>query len=439
MKSFRPIAPDTLNHLLDATAVIQRALGAAGLRPAGAGSRHTAPGAGCRALRDIDGVRLPAEAPASSEAAAGCAPVVPAAPTALPAANDPLAAMRASLAHLPGLAGLADTLAGFVSPPAGGADSLPPLDWQAFMPTVPGRPASPEPDAPLPDGACFLEGVYTGAAGSQSYKLYVPASLPAGEARPLLVMLHGCTQDADDFAAGTRMNALAEEARCFVLYPVQAQGANLSKCWNWFRAEDQQRDQGEPALLAGLTRWILATYPVDARRVYVAGLSAGGAMAAILGTTHPDLYAAIGVHSGLAPGSAHDLLSAFTAMQGKGTPDSHTGRRSVPTIIFHGDRDATVHPRNGDQVMAHGTGRAANDDGDPSVATAASRGGRVAGGHAWTCTVQHDDEGRTRLEHWLIHGAGHAWAGGSARGSYTDPAGPDASREMLRFFAQHSL
>lgn len=443
MKPFRPIAPDTLNHLLGATAAIQRALGAAGLMPASAGSGPRTPPAAGRGLRDIEGVRLPADAPATGEVAAIVAPVVAPVVAAVaedaPAANDPQAAndplaavLRSSLAHLPGLAGLADTLAGLLPATAG---TPAPAHWQAFRP----MPAPAEAEVPLPEGARFLEGLHSGAAGSCQYKLYVPASLPAGEARPLLVMLHGCTQDADDFAAGTRMNALAEEARCFVLYPVQSRGANLSKCWNWFRAEDQQREQGEPALLAELTRRIIATHPVDARRVYVAGLSAGGAMAAVLGSTHPDLYAAIGVHSGLAPGAARDLPSAFMAMQGKGTPDSGSGRPGVPTIIFHGDRDTTVHPCNGEQMRVYGSGPAANDDGDPAATAGTIRSGRVSDGHAWTCTVQHDGDGRTRLEHWLIHGAGHAWAGGSASGSYTDPAGPDASREMLRFFAQHSL
>src|SRR5829696_1172596 len=215
-------------------------------------------------------------------------------------------------------------------------------------------PAVSRPAAPLPDGARFEERTYVNEAGSRSYKLYIPSGY-TGQALPLVVMLHGCTQSPDDFATGTRMNELAEEHTFLVAYPAQAQTANASKCWNWFSAADQQRDQGEPSLIAGITREIMRDFPVEAGRVYVAGLSAGGAAAAVMGATYPDLYAAIGVHSGLACGAAKDLPSAFSAMRQGGSPPQAL-RPLLPTIVFHGDRDNTVSPLNGDQVIAQSKG-----------------------------------------------------------------------------------
>jgi poly(hydroxyalkanoate) depolymerase family esterase len=275
----------------------------------------------------------------------------------------------------------------------------------------------------------FISASYGNHAGTRPYKLYIPTGY-AGEPLPMIVMLHGCTQTPDDFAAGTRMNALAEERGCFVLYPAQTRAANRSRCWNWFKRADQRRDKGEPAILAGMTRECMSRYAIDPRRVYVAGLSAGGAMAAVLAAAYPDLYAAVGVHSGLAVGSAHDVQSAFAAMQG--TPAARSAVRkgscgAIPVIVFHGDRDSTVHPHNGERVILQSA--------DPAAASSVEQG-QVPGGHAYTRTVHRDATGRVVLEHWLVHGAGHAWSGGSPSGSYTDPKGPDAARAMLRFFDQ---
>jgi poly(hydroxyalkanoate) depolymerase family esterase len=293
---------------------------------------------------------------------------------------------------------------------------------------------------PLPDGAEFRQGSYSNHAGSRTYKLYVPSGRQ-GQTLPLVVMLHGCTQSPDDFAAGTRMNTLAEEHGCLIAYPAQAASANPSKCWNWFEAKDQARDRGEPALIAGITRQIMRDYPVDPARVYVAGLSAGGAAAAIMAATYPDLYAAVGVHSGLAPGAAGDMPSAFAAMRNAAAPPhARAGRparseqgRVVPTIVFHGDQDRTVHPSNGDRVIAHA--RAAGPT--QLQPTATVQRARVASGRAYRRTLHADANSRPVHEQWVVHGAGHAWAGGSPAGSYTDPQGPDASREMLRFFLEH--
>jgi poly(hydroxyalkanoate) depolymerase family esterase len=287
---------------------------------------------------------------------------------------------------------------------------------------------------PMPAGARFMAGSFAAEAGSRAYKLYIP-STHCGEPVPLVVMLHGCTQSPDDFAAGTRMNSLAEEHGLLVLYPAQPSSANAQKCWNWFSPSDQRRDQGEPSLIAGMTRQVMREHAVDPQRVYVAGLSAGGAAAAIMGQNYPELYAAVGVHSGLACGAARDLPSAFAAMrQGAAIAPLRAGdaQRVIPTIVFHADRDTTVHPRNGDQVIAQSGADAAN-----GFRTETQRG-QVVGGHAYSRTVHANVAGTTVLEQWLIQGGGHAWSGGSPAGSYTDPRGPDASREMLRFFLERT-
>jgi poly(hydroxyalkanoate) depolymerase family esterase len=282
----------------------------------------------------------------------------------------------------------------------------------------------------VPKGGQFIAATYSNPAGSRAYKLYIPGGYH-GQALPLVVMLHGGGQSPDDFAAGTRMNAIAEEQTCLVVYPAQPSEANAAKCWNWFRPSDQQRGQGEPSLIAGITRQVMRDYSVDPRRVYIGGLSAGAAAAAVMGATYPDLYAAIGVHSGLASGAANDLPSALTVMQHGDLPASFGAgdMSAVPTIVFHGDRDSTVHPRNGDHVIAQKM--------TASLQKNVQRG-RVPGGHAYTRTIHTDASGRAILEHWEIHGAGHAWSGGSPAGSYTDPRGPDAAREMLRFFLEHA-
>jgi len=247
-----------------------------------------------------------------------------------------------------------------------------------------------------------------------------------------VVMLHGCTQDPDDFAAGTQMNALADRHGFVVAYPAQAANANGSRCWNWFRAQDQARDAGEPALIAGITREVAATHRIDERRIFVAGLSAGAAMAVVLGATYPDLYAAIGVHSGLPYASAHDVPSAFAAMQAgaRGIQRPTGSAPTVPTIIFHGDRDTTVKPCNADAIAAQVRAGCSPDiDLCATVHT-----GITADGQSFTRHVLADGTNPATVEQWILHGAGHAWSGGDARGSFTDPRGPDASAEMIRFF-----
>ncbi len=309
-----------------------------------------------------------------------------------------------------------------------------------------GRPVrQPSMDAAQVPAGTFDAFSYANRSGSRAYKLYVPAragALPP----PLVVMLHGCTQSADDFAAGTRMNRLAEEHGFLVVYPEQPSTANPSKCWNWFKAQDQARDAGEPSLIAGIASDVAARHGVDTRRIFVAGLSAGAAMAVILGEAYPELFAAVGAHSGLPYRSAHDIPSAMAAMKGgrsgiaglKTSPSPNAAPRArtaqaVPTIVFHGDRDHTVQQANGIEIAlqartAHAAAKAGGGLRD-SMACGTSPGGR-----RFSRTLHADAAGRTCVESWTVHGAGHAWAGGSESGSYTDARGPDASAEMVRFF-----
>lgn len=278
----------------------------------------------------------------------------------------------------------------------------------------------------------FLTRRFSHAAGTRAYKLYLPATR-AGAASdaplPLVVMLHGCTQSADDFAAGTQMNRLADTHGFLVVYPEQPAGANPSRCWNWFRAEDQVREGGEPALIAGIVQAVVADHAVDTRRIFVAGLSAGAAMAVILGETHPELFAAVGVHSGLPYRSASDIPSALATMKGRGMATPPPAGRGVPTIVFHGDRDHTVQQRNGERIVEQASQALGKQGLQVRTDTAA-----VPGGRRYTRTVHADAQGRPWIEWWTLHGAGHAWSGGHASGSYTDGTGPDASAEMLRFF-----
>jgi poly(hydroxyalkanoate) depolymerase family esterase len=278
------------------------------------------------------------------------------------------------------------------------------------------------PGGGVPEAGQVLDGEHRGAAGSRGYRLYVPSGYD-GRAAPLMVMLHGCTQTAADFAAGTRMNELAERDTFLVAYPQQPASANQRGCWNWFLPAHQRRDAGEPSLLAGITRQVMETHQVDAGRVFVAGLSAGGAMAAVMAVTYPELYAAAGIHSGLVHGAAHDVPSAYAAMREGPPPRDGAPSPGIPLIVFQGGRDTTVAPANAEALLR------------PWSATARVE---VVQDRGWTRRIYRAGRGRVVAEGWTVHRLGHAWSGGSPQGTYTDPNGPDASAELVRFFFEQT-
>lgn len=280
-----------------------------------------------------------------------------------------------------------------------------------------------------PRGATFRKGQHVCEFGERSFRLYIPAiAKKAGSPLPLLVMLHGCSQTPEDFARGTGMNALAEEFGFLVLYPAQERKSQMYRCWNWYKRGDQARGAGEPALLASLVRQTIVKQGADPAKVYVAGLSAGASAALIVADAYPDIFAAVGAHSGLPVAAAHDETSAVLAMQ-HGAP----GRRhsvSMPTINFHGSADKVVNPRNGRYVAMRAL--------DPYLhLRKTEKIGYAAGGRRYVRTSHRVGKGRSFIEHWVVVGASHAWSGGNAAGSYTDPTGPDASREIVRFFLRH--
>ncbi|GEL18385.1 extracellular catalytic domain type 1 short-chain-length polyhydroxyalkanoate depolymerase [Pseudonocardia asaccharolytica] len=377
-------------RLTEATALIQRTLHGRPVddRSRGPGAGSAGPGPSARtpaALRWLVG-RRPTSRPSKASVAAP-----PAGLTKAPRLTMP------DLRNLPGLTGL--------------ASGLPDL-----APTVPTGPILP---------GETLSRTYRGPAGERPYTLYVPSGW-TGQPVPLIVMLHGGTQTPADFAAATLMNERAEEHTFLVVYPEQVTSANPGRYWNWFQPGDQRRGAGEPSLIAGITGQVLAEHPADPDRVYVAGFSAGAAMAAVMAATHPDVFAAAGVHSGLGYGAARDLVSAFAAMR-QGPLALPPLTRTVPVITFHGDADTVVSPVNAARVVEQfapaGTATTVREHG--------------AAGRSYSRT-QVQRAGRTVAEQWTVHGSGHAWSGGATGGSYTDPDGPDASAEMVRFFAGHS-
>jgi poly(hydroxyalkanoate) depolymerase family esterase len=290
--------------------------------------------------------------------------------------------------------------------------------------------AEPEPQLP----GRWLDGSYANSAGRREYRLYVPSGYH-GQPTSLLTLLHGGTQTARDFAAGTRMNELAERHTFLVVYPEQSVAANPMRYWHWFKPSDQHRGTGEPAIIAGLTSQIVAEYALDAERVYVAGFSAGAAMAAVMAACYPDVYAAVGVHSGLAYGLASDVPSALNVMKRGAPANGGANAGTVPLIVFHGDGDLTVDHVNAECLVQRRL-RAAGEQSARYVTQTTT--GQVTRGRRYTRDLFSDSEGRPIVEQWTVHQGGHAWAGGSPCGSYTDPLGPDASAEMVRFFQHHA-
>ncbi len=296
----------------------------------------------------------------------------------------------------------------------------------AARPTVPARSRA---GSAAPRGALFIKASHQCEFGERSFRLYVPAAARGASAPlPLLVMLHGCGQTPEDFARGTGMNALAEEIGYLVLYPAQPRRSQVNRCWNWYRPDDQARGAGEPALIASLVRRIIDEQGADPARIYVAGLSAGASAALILAQAYPDLFAAVGAHSGLPVGAAHNQASAGIAMR-HGAPGLRTAT-PMPTISFHGDADTVVNPRNGRFVVSRAL------EHYPGLSKT-EKTGRGPGGRSYVRISHRIGRGRSFVEHWLVLGTAHAWSGGTGSASYCDPDGPDASREMLRFFLRH--
>ena len=301
-----------------------------------------------------------------------------------------------------------------------------------------------------PTEGTFTRGSFTTEHGTRDYRLYVPSGHDEEQAGvSLIVMLHGCTQDAEDFAAGTQMNVLAEREGFLVLYPEQRRGANVLNCWNWFEPSNQERGSGEPSIIAGVTERVIAQYTVDTNRVYVAGISAGGAMTSIMGATYPDLYAAIGVHSGLEYKAAKNSRTARVAQRDGGPDPDQQGylaflsareeARVLPTIVFHGEEDKEVDVVNAHQTLAQWaqTNDYSYDGSDNDSITdepVDTLREQAPEGYDNVRYVYENPEGDLIMEKWIIERLDHAWSGGDPEGSYTDPQGPDASEEMIRFF-----
>jgi poly(hydroxyalkanoate) depolymerase family esterase len=318
--------------------------------------------------------------------------------------------------------------------------------------------ASPQAPAVLRGGAPAVAARAGGKVvetriGPRTFSLFVPAGLAPGQPAPLVVMLHGCRQDPDSFAMGTRMNALAARERFYVLYPEQPRLANAYKCWNWFLPGNQVRGAGEPAAIAEAVGLVRQRWAIQPEAIFCAGLSAGGAMASILGATYPDVFCAIAVASGLEYQAARSVAGAKAAMKAGGPPPVQVGQaafaamqasrvRRVPTFVVHGDGDAAVAPLNAEQVLAQWavTNDMALDgklDGDVDTVPDAVEEAQTPGGRRYTRARYEDAEGRVTLERVIVHGMGHAWSGGDPAGSYTDPAGPDASAMIWQFFQSH--
>jgi len=295
------------------------------------------------------------------------------------------------------------------------------------------------PSADTVGGEGFVWGSYDGPEGSRRYKLYVPAKIPSGPRR-LLVMLHGCTQDPDDFARGTRMNSIAGEQGFLVLYPEQPATANPLKCWNWFAAAHQKRGEGEPAILAGMIRRVVEEQKIDPSKVYLAGISAGGAMAAILGATYPELFSGLAIHSGIAYGLATDMTQGLAAMRapegdaaalGKAAIEAMGERRKpIPVIIVQGTKDPSVNPTNGGLLASQWRAVNGLEETVAPILHFDGEGGRYSGEHvSWR-----GSNPKSIVDLWAIADLGHAWSGGSKDGTFTDDKGPNISQTIIDFF-----
>ena len=304
-------------------------------------------------------------------------------------------------------------------------------------------------------GRGWIAGTARAVGGSRNFKLWTPGTLEEGHAWPLVMLLHGCTHDAEDMAEISGMNEVAEAKRFLVVYPEQSRLANLMKCWNWFHPKHQTRDAGEPSILAVVVLQVCSTHNVDPDRVYVAGVSAGGAMAPILAATYPDLFAAVAVFAGAEFKAATNVSEGFSAMK-RGGPDpvqqgqlafeamrsglAHKKRRRMPVIVFHGTEDSTVNPVNADQVIAQWRKtNACLATQSPNIEFTLSEkvvSGEVPEDYAYRKHIYTDQAGGLLMEKWLVQGLGHTWSGSPKASKYADPKGPKASAEIWRFFRE---
>lgn len=299
-----------------------------------------------------------------------------------------------------------------------------------------------------PTPAGWLEKQFGEGDARLRYRLFLPDRYDGSERLPLLVMLHGCTQSAEDFAAGTRLAEIAEREGLLLAFPEQRPDAHPQRCWNWYDPAHQRRDAGEPALIAGIAREVRNGYAVDPDRVYLGGISAGGAMAVNVAAAYPELFAAVGVHSSIPFAAASDVAGALRAMR-HGPPDPASGARAlreamgararvVPLLVLHGAADAVVSSANAAALAGQWARAMAQIAGSAPGPVQRSRE-TVAGRAVCRELFRAAEGGAVVVESWTVEGLEHAWSGGSPEGSYTDPAGPDASREMVRFFREHPL
>lgn len=303
-------------------------------------------------------------------------------------------------------------------------------------------------------GGTWMNGTAKSSAGAIDYKLWVPTLYRKDKPAPLVLMLHGCMQNAEELAALSGMNELADKENFLVVYPQQTASANPLRCWNWFDPKNQERDVGEPSLIAAAVRDVRVSHSVDAKRIYVVGISAGGAMAAVMATAYSESFAAIGVIAGPEYKAATSVEGGLAAMK-VGGPDPNqqglaayqaiqkgaTTKKRVPLINFQGSKDPYVNPVNSDQLIAQWaqTNDLLDDGKDNDSVTAKSSTetkGAVPNGYSYTKYSYRDTKGRLLMERWIVEGLGHAWPGSTATNRFADAKGPDATAEIWRFFRE---
>ena len=348
-------------------------------------------------------------------------------------------------------------LPGFGSSFPGGA-TLPTLPGVSLptvpgvsLPTIPGGSTGggigtpgPSPSGPLTGK--YFSGKFTNAAGSRNFTGYIPSGYKSGTAVPLVVALHGCSQSADTISKQIKLDNLAESATFITVYPEQPSSANNLSCWNWFQSANMQRGQGEPSILAGITQWVQQNYTVDAKRTFVEGFSAGGAMAVVMGATYPDLYGAIGVGSGIEYNGGTAALGGAQLDATKAGQAAYqamgSNARIMPTLIFHGAQDKTVPVANATSLVKQWlTTDDLADDGviNGSVPTTpqSSKNLISSAGQPYTVSSYVDGHGREILQSWVVANMEHAWSGGCSCTSYSYPSGPDETKAMYDFFMAH--